>query len=167
MGLFVLVISVASSNYLDKAEVPCRGELPYSVEPVSPTATAPSSAASVNRSDFQRHYGSTGLRHPSLAYINNLFTAADFVSNLALYVPLGIALSGSSLVRAFLVGLTLSTSAEVVQLGYVGRIPSFFDIASSTCGAVVGYLAAMFWRRVTGYNPVSVRVYRPLARAAI
>jgi hypothetical protein len=58
----------------------------------------------------------TGLRYPSLAYINNLFTAADFVSNLVLYVPLGIALSGSSLVRAFLVGLTLSTSAEVLQL---------------------------------------------------
>ncbi|HEX9200677.1 MAG TPA: VanZ family protein [Acidobacteriaceae bacterium] len=109
----------------------------------------------------------TGLRHPSLAYISNLFTAADFVSNLVLYVPLGIALSGSSLVRAFLVGLTLSTSAEVLQLSYVGRIPSFVDIASSTCGAVVGYLAAMFWRRATGYNPVSLRVYRPLARAAI
>lgn len=109
----------------------------------------------------------TGLRHPSLAYIDNTFTADDFVSNLVLYVPLGIALSGSSLIRAFLVGLSLSTSAEVLQLGYVGRIPSFFDIAWNTCGAVVGYLAAMFWRRVTGYNPVSVRVYRPLARAAI
>ncbi|MCU1251794.1 MAG: VanZ family protein, partial [Edaphobacter sp.] len=101
------------------------------------------------------------------AYINNLFTAADFVSNLVLYVPLGIALSGSSLVRAFLVGLTLSISAEVLQLSYVGRIPSFIDIASCTCGAVVGYLAAMFWRRATGYNPVSLRVYRPLALAAI
>ena len=109
----------------------------------------------------------TGLRPPSLAYINNLFTAADFVNNLVLYMPLGIALSDSSLVRAFLVGLTLSTSAEVLQLSYVGRIPSFVDIASSTCGAVVGYLAAMFWRRATGYNPVSLRVYRPLARAAI
>ena len=109
----------------------------------------------------------TGLRHPSLAYIDNTFTADDFVSNLVLYVPLGIALSGSSLVRAFLVGLTLSTSAEVLQLSYVGCIPSFVDIASSTCGAVVGYLAAMFWRRATGYNPVSLRVYRPLARAAI
>jgi hypothetical protein len=109
----------------------------------------------------------TRLRHPSLAYIDNTFTVDDFVNNLVLYVPLGIALSGSSLVRAFLVGLTLSTSAEVLQLGYVGRIPSFTDIASNTCGAVVGYLAAMFWRRATGCDPVSVRVYRPLARAAI
>jgi len=82
----------------------------------------------------------TGLRHPSLAYIDNTFTADDFVSNLVLYVPLGIALSGSSLIRAFLVGLSLSTSGEVLQLGYVGRVPSFFDIAANTCGAVGGYL---------------------------
>jgi hypothetical protein len=39
MGLFVLVISVASSNYfvaqrMDAAEVPCRGERPYPVEAV-------------------------------------------------------------------------------------------------------------------------------------
>ena len=73
MGLFVLVISVASSNYfvaqrMDAAEVPCRGERPYSVEPVSPTATAPSSAASVNCSDCRRHYGSdrTSTSFPGL-----------------------------------------------------------------------------------------------------
>jgi hypothetical protein len=109
----------------------------------------------------------TGLRHSSLAYIDNTFTADDFVSNLVLYMPLGIALSGSSLIRAFLVGLCLSTTGEVLQLGYVGRVPSLFDIASNTCGAVLGYLAAMFWYRATGYNPVSLRVYRPLALAAI
>lgn len=109
----------------------------------------------------------TELRHPSLAYIRNIFTAADFVSNLVVYMPLGIALSGSSLIRAFLVGLSLSTSSEVLQLGYVNRDPSLFDIASNTCDAVVGYLAAMFWHRATGCNPVSLRVYRPLALAAI
>jgi hypothetical protein len=109
----------------------------------------------------------TRLRHPSLAYIDNTFTADDFVSNLILFVPLGIALGGSSLIRAFLVGLSLSTSAEVLQLGYVGRVPSFFDIAACTCGAVAGYLVGMFWRRATGYDPASVRVYRPLALAAI
>jgi len=109
----------------------------------------------------------TELRHPSLAYIDNTFTVDDFVSNLLLYTPLGIALSGSSLIRAFLVSLSLSTTAEVLQLGYVNRVPSLSDIAADICGAVVGYLAAMFWRRATGYNPVSLRVYRPLALAAI
>src|SRR5258706_1673519 len=109
----------------------------------------------------------TELRHPSLAYIDNTFTADDFVSNLVLYTPLGIALSGSSLIRAFLVGLFLSTSGEVLQLGYVNRVPSLFDIAANICGAVRGYLAAMFWPRATGCNPVSLRVYRPFALAAI
>jgi hypothetical protein len=109
----------------------------------------------------------TALRHPSLAYIQNTFTVDDFASNLLLYMPLGIALSGSSLIRAFLVAFSLSTTGEVLQLGYVDRVPSVFDIAANTCGAVVGYMAAMFWRRATGYNPVSLRVYRPLALAAI
>lgn len=109
----------------------------------------------------------TGLRHPSLAYVDNTFTVADFVNNLILYMPLGIALSGSSLIRALVAGLFLSTSAELLQLGYVDRIPSLFDVASNTCGAVVGYLAATFLRRATGYNPSSLRVYRALAVAAI
>src|SRR5207253_4096376 len=57
----------------------------------------------------------TELRHPSLAYIRNIFTADDFVSNLVVYMPLGMDLSGSSLIRAFLVAFSLSTSAEVLQ----------------------------------------------------
>src|SRR5260370_26005669 len=75
----------------------------------------------------------TGLRHPSLAYIDNTFTADDFVNNLVLYTPLGIALSGSPLIRAFLVALFLSTSAEVLQFDYVNRTPSLLDISSNTC----------------------------------
>ena len=109
----------------------------------------------------------TELRHPSLDYIQNTFIADDFVSNLVLYLPLGIALGGSSLIRAFLFAVSLSTIGEVLQLGYVDRVPSVFDIASNTCGAVVGYLAAMFWHRATGCNPVSLRISRPLALAAI
>ena len=65
-------------------------------------------------------------------------------------MPLGIALSGSSLLRTFLFGLSLSTSAEVLQMGYVDRIPSGFDVASNTIGALVGYLVAMVWLRATG-----------------
>ncbi|MDT7814399.1 MAG: hypothetical protein QOJ42_4315, partial [Acidobacteriaceae bacterium] len=74
----------------------------------------------------------TGLRHPSLSYIQDIYNRTDFVNNLILYAPLGIALGGTSLMRAFLFGLCLSTSAEVLQLGFVDRIPSFLDIASNT-----------------------------------
>jgi hypothetical protein len=108
----------------------------------------------------------TGLRYPSLSYILNIFDPADFVNNLILYMPLGIALGGTSLIRAFLFGLCLSTCAEVLQLGYVDRIPSFLDIASNTCGAVIGYLIARLLLR-TGHDPRLLRLYRPVTVAAI
>ncbi len=109
----------------------------------------------------------TGLRHPSLRYINNAFDLDDFINNMALYLPLGIALSGSSLLRAFLLGLSLSTCAEVLQLGYVDRIPSFVDIASNTSGAVAGYLATKFLLRKRGGQLTCLTPNRILAAAAI
>jgi hypothetical protein len=108
----------------------------------------------------------TGLRHPSLSYIQDIFNSADFVNNLILYMPLGIALGGTSLTRAFLFGLCLSTCAEVLQLGYVDRIPSFLDIASNTCGAVIGYVIARPLLR-RSHDPRSLRLYRPVTVAAI
>jgi hypothetical protein len=108
----------------------------------------------------------TGLRHPSLSYIQNIINSTDFVNNLILYMPLGIALGGKSLIRAFVLGLSLSTCAEVLQLGYVDRIPSFLDIASNTCGAVIGYLIARLLLR-TAHDPRWLRLYRPVTVAAI
>jgi len=40
----------------------------------------------------------TGLRHPSLSYIQDIFNSTDFVNNLILYMPLGIALGGLGIV---------------------------------------------------------------------
>jgi len=109
----------------------------------------------------------TGLRHPSLSYIDNGFNLDDFVNNMFLYLPLGIALSGSSLLRAFLLGLSFSTGAEILQLGYVDRIPSFVDIASNTTGAVAGYLAAKLFFRTRRGEPACLKPNRALAAAAI
>ena len=108
----------------------------------------------------------TGLRYPSLSHIQDLFNTADFVNNLILYMPLGIALSDSSLIRAFLFGLLLSTCAEVLQLGYVDRIPSFLDIASNTAGALIGYLGGRFFLN-RAYRPRSLKLYRAIGVAAI
>jgi hypothetical protein len=108
----------------------------------------------------------TGLRHPSLSYIQDIFNGTDFVNNLILYMPLGIALGGTSLTRAFFFGLCLSTCAEVLQLGYVDRVPSFLDILSNTCGAVIGYVIARMLLR-TGHDPRLLRLYRPVTVAAI
>jgi VanZ family protein len=107
------------------------------------------------------------LRHPSLRYIDNHFQIPDFLNNVLLYMPLGIALSGSSLLRTFLFGLSLSTTAEVLQLGYVDRIPSAADITSNTCGALVGYLVALVWLRAMDSDPKSLRIPRAVAAAGI
>ena len=107
------------------------------------------------------------LRHPSLRYIDNALEPPDFVNNILMYMPLGIALSGSSLLRTFLFGFLLSTSAELLQLGYVDRIPSGVDVASNTIGALVGYFVAMVWLRATGVDPKSLRIPRPAAASAI
>jgi hypothetical protein len=108
-----------------------------------------------------------GLRHPSLSYINNAFNLDDVINNMALYLPLGIALSGSSLLRAFLVGLSLSTGAEILQLGFVDRIPSFVDIASNTGGSVIGYLAARVLFRRWGRPRGTLKLNRAFTAAAI
>ena len=109
----------------------------------------------------------TGLRHPSLSYIDNGFNLDDFVNNMFLYLPLGIALGGSSLLRAFLLGLSFSTGAEILQLGYVDRIPSFVDIASNTSGAVAGYLVAKLFFHNRGAKLTCLRLNRVFAAAAI
>ena len=108
-----------------------------------------------------------GLRYPSLRHIDYTFDPADFFNNLLLYLPLGIALGSSSLLRTFLCGLSLATIAEVLQLGYIDRVPSPFDIASNTLGAMGGYLAAIVLLRATGHDWKSLRVPRPLAAAGI
>jgi hypothetical protein len=108
------------------------------------------------------------LRRPSLSYIESHFALdADFLNNILLYIPLGFALGGSSLVRTVLFGLLLSTTAEILQMGYIDRIPSFSDILSNTCGALAGYLVAWLWHRVTGHHPRSLKIPRPVAALGI
>jgi VanZ family protein len=107
------------------------------------------------------------FRHPSLRYIDNRIQPPDFLNNILLYMPLGIALSGSSLLRTFLFGLCLSSAAEVLQLGYVDRIPSAADVTSNTCGVLAGYLVALLWLRTIGSDPKSLRIPRAVAAVGI
>jgi VanZ family protein len=108
-----------------------------------------------------------GLRHPSLKYIQYIFDPADFLNNVLLYMPLGIALSGTSLIRTFFFGLSLSAAAELLQIGYIDRTPSPLDIASNTCGAVIGYLAALLFVQATGFHLRTLRIPRPIGAAAV
>jgi hypothetical protein len=108
-----------------------------------------------------------GLRYPSLRHIEDTFDPLDFINNIVLYLPLGLALSGTSLARAFLYGLSLSTLAETLQLGYIDRIPSPLDVLSNTLGAMCGYLLAVWLVRTTGHAPKSLRVPRWVAVVAM
>ena len=109
----------------------------------------------------------TGLRHPSFIHVSNAIDPVDVVNNLILYMPLGFALAGSSLRRAFFSGLLLATAAETLQLGYVDRIPSLVDIASNTTGAMFAYLVADRWLKPRGYDARWLNIPRFLAIAGI
>jgi hypothetical protein len=108
-----------------------------------------------------------GFHYPSTSYIEYAFNLSDFINNVFLYLPLGIALGDSSLTRAFFVGLCLSAAAESLQLGYVNRIPSLYDVIGNTCGALGGYLASTLWRRAAGYYLKSIPIHRVIVAAAI
>ena len=105
----------------------------------------------------------TGFRHFSLHTINFDFDTTDFYNNILLYLPLGVALSGSSWWITVLCGFLLSTSAELLQVVYVDRIPSPMDVTSNTVGALIGWLLAILWLRLTSHPATKLRVPRPLA----
>jgi VanZ family protein len=108
-----------------------------------------------------------GLRHPSLRFIDNSFDPPDIVNNVILYLPLGIALCRSSLRRAFLFGFCLALIAETWQLVCIDRIPSFVDVAGNTAGSVLGCLAAEVFFKLTGKDPKTLWISRPLAAVAV
>ena len=108
-----------------------------------------------------------GLRHLSLQSIAYSYDPTDFVNNILLYLPLGIALGGWSLLRALVCGVSLSTFAELLQIGFVDRIPSPVDVLSNTLGIVLGYLAGKAILRATHHDPRALPVPRPVAVIAI
>ena len=88
---------------------------------------------------------------------------ADITLNLALFVPLGVALSllGVSPLRALLIGMLLSMAVECAQhFGWPpDRIASATDLVTNSAGAFVG--AIIGWYRGIWIRP-SMRVARAL-----
>jgi len=73
-----------------------------------------------------------------------------FLANIALFVPLGLALAWRHVrfVRAMAVGIGLSTACEALQ--YVmgnGRIAQIDDVIFNSSGALLGWLGAAIWLR--------------------
>lgn len=73
---------------------------------------------------------------------------ADALVNLALFIPLGIALrrSGASVRRAILLSAALSTFIEVAQLVIPGRNSSIGDLLFNTLGAALGVWLLARWQ---------------------
>lgn len=78
------------------------------------------------------------------------------LANVALFVPLGVALAwkGTRFVRAFLLATAVSVTCEVLQ--YVsnhGRIAQTTDVLTNVTGAIVGW--ALFVALTGGWGPLS------------
>src|SRR5262245_144659 len=61
----------------------------------------------------------------------------DFVVNVAGFVPLGLVLAASGLLRAVVAGALISTIVEVSQMVMMHRDPSVMDILANTVGAAL------------------------------
>ena len=84
------------------------------------------------------------------------FATADFILNVALFVPLGLALGVSNGVAAWaaiLIAIVVSGGVELAQLAIPGRYPTLSDVLANLLGAVAGLLIArrsQSGRRLTG-----------------
>ncbi|MEO7359806.1 MAG: VanZ family protein, partial [Gemmatimonadaceae bacterium] len=102
-----------------------------------------------------RHIFSGGMRPDFWCFACGAEGAADVTLNLALFVPLGVALSllGVSPPRALLAGLVLSMAIECAQrFGWPpDRIANATDVLTNSFGVFIG--ALMGWYRQTWLRP--------------
>lgn len=85
-----------------------------------------------------------GLHPLAFNFPFDLHGIADDLLNLALFVPLGLAINWRSrrVPAAILVAFLLSTAIELLQTIVPGRDPSLSDVVFNTLGAAIGALAA-------------------------
>jgi VanZ like family len=84
----------------------------------------------------------------------------DFVANIVVFVPLGVALvrEGARRQAAGLIGFTLSFLIELLQWQVIpGRDASAGDLLSNTLGTLLGALLAAHWRTLRHPEPWSAR----------
>ena len=83
----------------------------------------------------------------------------DRISNVLLYVPLGIcvflSLDGrvrraTAAILATVVGTLLSLAIEVAQVFISSRVPSLWDVTFNACGAASGVVGGIAWRILSG-----------------
>ena len=82
-----------------------------------------------------------GFRMPSVDSITLTFEPWEFGANLALFIPLGLALRGLTLSQAVPRGAALATAVEAMQFFQEGRYPQPTDVIANTLGALCGAAA--------------------------
>ena len=88
-----------------------------------------------------------------------VFDVSDFVANVLLYMPLGIALRGSNAALVTAGAGAAAAVIELLQTWYVGRTPAALDIVANAGGALLG-----LWFGRIAFEPAS-RLRIPRAAA--
>jgi len=84
------------------------------------------------------------------------FATADFILNVLLFVPLGLALGisgGIAIWAAIMIAILISGGVELAQLAIPGRYPTISDVLANTLGTLTAFLAVRRNRargRITG-----------------
>ncbi|HNP37172.1 MAG TPA: VanZ family protein [Woeseiaceae bacterium] len=68
------------------------------------------------------------------------FGETDFLLNLLLYMPLGVALSRRPIVIVAIIAMLVSAGIEILQFLSFTRFSSYFDVAANVIGCMVGAL---------------------------
>jgi VanZ like family len=97
---------------------------------------------------------------------NANFDVRDFVVNVLLYLPLGLAGWRWPLAAAAVLGGTMSGAIEFLQLWYFGRQGGVFDVVANALGVAVGVGAGRWWVHRGHDDPASVAIGRGAAAAA-
>jgi hypothetical protein len=82
----------------------------------------------------------------------------DVLANIALYVPMGIALRRRTLWTAIAAGAGLSLTVETLQLFYLDRYSAFSDVLANTAGLAAGWRLAKSGRGawLAGIDPIQI-----------
>ena len=98
------------------------------------------------------------FRDPSIDFFSWCFNGSDIFLNILLYIPIGLALRNKRLTYALTVFSVLTVTIEFMQLFYVNRNPSLWDIFANILGGTIGwYLANICYRFVVWQCRLSSR----------
>jgi VanZ family protein len=86
------------------------------------------------------------LRPPAHPTLNFPIDTADFLANIAGYVPVGIVLGEIGALQAIIVAGLISTLAETSQLVMMYRDPTVVDVVANVIGAILGTVVTTHWR---------------------